>query len=93
MLKIITVCGLGVGSSLIMKMTAQSAMDQLGVKCQIEHWDMGTVNSKPCDVIVTSNEFRKNFEGQDNVVYVDNFVDVNEMRRKLDAYLTEHNLT
>ena len=69
MLKIITVCGLGVGSSLIMKMTAQ-----------------------PCDVIVTSNEFRKNFEGQDNVVYVNNFVDVNEMKEKLDAYLTEHNL-
>ena len=37
MLKIITVCGLGVGSSLIMKMTVDSAMSQLGVKCNIEH--------------------------------------------------------
>ena len=41
MLKIITVCGLGVGSSLIMKMTVDSACAQLGVKCGIEHWDMG----------------------------------------------------
>ena len=40
MLKIITVCGLGVGSSLILKMTADTAMNQLGVKCKIEHWDM-----------------------------------------------------
>ena len=55
MLKIITVCGLGVGSSLIMKMTVDSAMSQLGVKCNIEHWDMGTVKGKPCDLIVTTD--------------------------------------
>ena len=45
MLKIITVCGLGVGSSLIMKMTVDSACAQLGVKCGIEHWDMGIFRS------------------------------------------------
>ena len=43
MLKIITVCGLGVGSSLIMKTRVDSAMSRLGVKCNIGHWDMGTV--------------------------------------------------
>ena len=31
MLKIVTVCGLGVGSSLIMKITVDNAMAQLGV--------------------------------------------------------------
>lgn len=92
MLKVITVCGLGVGSSLIMKMTATSAMKRLGVKSQIEHWDMGTVGSKPCDLIVTSEEFKKNFADQDNVVYVNNFVDVDEMTEKLDDWLTTHGL-
>lgn len=46
MLKIVTVCGLGVGSSLIMKITVDNAMAQLGVKCNIEHWDMGTVKGR-----------------------------------------------
>lgn len=60
MLKIITVCGLGVGSSLIMKMTVDNAMKQLGKSnYDIEHWDMGTVKSKPCDFIVTTYEFEK----------------------------------
>lgn len=86
MLKVITVCGLGVGSSLIMKMTVDSAMSQLGVKCNIEHWDMGTVKGKECDLIVTTNGFKKSFEGQENVVYVENIVDVKEMTEALKAY-------
>lgn len=87
MLKVITVCGLGVGSSLIMKMTVDTAMKQLGVKCDIEHWDMGTVKGIPCDFIVTTNGFRKSFEGQENVVFVENIVDVKEMIDKLSTYL------
>ncbi len=92
MLKIITVCGLGVGSSLIMKMTVDSACSQLGVKASIEHWDMGTVKGKPCDMIVTTEEFRKNFQDQDNVVYLKNMVDVKEAKEKLEVYFKEHNI-
>lgn len=91
-MKIITVCGLGVGSSLILKMTVDSAMSQLGVKCSIEHWDMGTVKGRQCDLIVTTEGFRKNFESQDNVVYINNIVDVKETKEKLEIYLKEHNL-
>lgn len=87
MLKVITVCGLGVGSSLIMKMTATTAMQQLGIKCSIEHWDMGTVAGKPCDLIITSDEFEKNFAGDDRVAYVKNFVDVAEMKEKIKENL------
>lgn len=83
MVKIICVCGLGVGSSLIMKMTVDDAMRQIGCPCSIEHWDMGTVRGKPCDLIVTTAEFKKNFADQDNVVYVENLVDVGEMKEAL----------
>lgn len=89
MLKIVTVCGLGVGSSLILKMTVDSAMNQLGVKCDIEHWDMGTVKGKPCDLIVTTEEFRKNFADQDNVVYISNMANISEAKDKLEKYLKE----
>lgn len=87
MLKIITVCGLGVGSSLILKMTVDSAMSQLGIKCKIEHWDMGTIKGKPCDLIVTTEGLRKNFAEQENVVFVNNIMDVNEVKGKLKDYL------
>ena len=90
MMKIITVCGLGVGSSLILKMTVDSAMTQLKKKCDIEHWDMGTVRGKPCDLIVTTEGFRKNFSDMENVVYITNIVDVKETKEKLQAYFDEH---
>lgn len=87
MLKVITVCGLGVGSSLILKMTCEKAFKQLNTKVNIEHWDMGTVKGMNFDLLVTTEAFRKNFAELDNVVYVKNMVDVNETREKLEVYL------
>ena len=48
---------------------------------------MGTVKGKPCDLIVTTDEFRKNFADQDNVVYLENMVNVGEAKDKLEKYL------
>ena len=91
MYKIITVCGLGVGSSLILKMTVDSAMNALGIEADIEHWDMGTVSSKPCDFIVTTTQFKKELSQYNNVVYVDNIVDVEESKTKIKEYLDSIN--
>lgn len=89
MLKIITVCGLGVGSSLIMKMTVDSALKELGMHANIEHWDMGTVKGRDCDLIVTTESFRKNFTDRDDVVYINNIVDVKEVKAKLEEYFQQ----
>lgn len=92
MLKVVTVCGLGVGSSLIMKMTVENALQRLNVKSQVEHWDMGTVKSKDCDLVVTTDEFKKNFKEQENVVYLNNIVDDNEAESKLRDYLEKNKI-
>ena len=85
-MKIITVCGLGVGSSLILKMTVESAMKQLGRDCEIEHWDMGTIKGKVFDLIVTTEGFTDNFSDIENVIFVKNIVDVKEVKEKLEEY-------
>lgn len=87
MLHIVTVCGLGMGSSLILKMTVQSIMKELDIKAEIEHWDMGTIKSKKADLIITTSGFIRNFEGQDNVIFIDNIIDKKEVKEKLEAYL------
>ena len=84
---IVTVCGLGMGSSVIMKMTLESAAKELGLKCTIEHWDMGTISSKKYDLLVTTTGFSKQFEGKDDVIFVKNIVDKKEMKEKLEEYL------
>lgn len=92
MLRIITVCGLGVGSSLIMKMTVDSAMNNLGIKCDIKHWDMGTVDTESCDIVVTTKEFKKNFENKENIVFLENMISVDEATTKLKKYLSKKGL-
>lgn len=91
MYKIITVCGLGVGSSLILKMTVDTVMTQLGVDCSIQHWDMGTVKGIECDMIVTTESFRDNFVGEDKVIFVKNIMDVNEIKGKISEFLKRDN--
>ena len=87
---IVCVCGLGMGSSLIMKMTVDKACKQLGITdYTVEHWDAGTVGSKNADLIVTSQDFAEKFAGKENVIFVNNIVNVDEIKEKLQKYLEE----
>ena len=90
---IVCVCGLGMGSSLILKMTVDKALKELEVTGHdIEHWDAGTVDRRNADLIVTSADFESRFAGRDNVVFVTNVVNKEEVKGKLKAYLESHNL-
>ncbi len=89
-MRIITVCGLGVGSSLILKMTVDKAMSELGVRCSIEHWDMGTIKGKEFDLIVSTEDLRSTFPiHSDNIVFVKNIVDLKEVKDKLAEFLNK----
>lgn len=90
---IVCVCGLGMGSSLILKMTVDKALKELGATGHdIEHWDAGTVDSRGADLIVTSADFKERFAGRENVVFVKNVVSNVEAKEVLKEYLEKHNL-
>ena len=86
-MKIVCVCGFGMGSSLILKMSVEKAMKQLGVECDVEHWAAGTMQGLTPDLIVSSEEFRGEFVDRDNVVFVDNVVKADHVQERLKAYL------
>ncbi|MCL2400773.1 MAG: PTS sugar transporter subunit IIB [Defluviitaleaceae bacterium] len=86
-MKIICVCGLGMGSSLILKMSVEKAMKQLGVSCDVEHWAAGTMEGMSADLIVTAEDFRDEMSGRSNVVFVKNVVKVPEIQEELRTYL------
>jgi PTS system ascorbate-specific IIB component len=86
-MKILCVCGLGMGSSLILKMSVDSAMRQLGVLCDIEHCAAGTMLGMSYDLMVASDDFKDEMEGKENVVFVKNVIKVDEIREVLKEYL------
>ncbi len=65
-MKILAVCGFGVGSSMILKMTIQKAIRELGVDAQVVHTDISDAASHKPDVIFTSKEFVNDLERRTN---------------------------
>ena len=87
-MKIVCVCGMGLGSSLILKMSVESAMKQLGVKdFDIEHASSGTIGGMNADFIVTAEDFRNEFPDRDDVVFVQNVVKVDGVKAALEEYM------
>jgi len=76
------------GSSLILKMSVESAMQQLGIKeCDVEHIAAGTMEGLKPDIIVTAEDFRDEFPDSENVVFVQNVVKVDGVKAALKEYL------
>lgn len=89
-LKILAVCGMGLGSGLLLRMQAEKALKQLGVTADVEVADIGMAraSAQSADLIITSNELAEQLgKVKARVVTVTNFIDLNEMVTKLRAVL------
>lgn len=83
-MKILAVCGMGFGSSLVLRMTIEAVLKEAQIKAQVVVSDIGTAKAEPADVIVTSAEFAKLLANKRTpIVVVKNYVDRKEMKDKL----------
>jgi PTS system ascorbate-specific IIB component len=88
--KIVTICGAGIGSSAILKVNAERVLARLGIEADVVAADIATVATVAADaqVILTSPEFveaiGKTFA---DVVVVQNYFDTAELTEKLQRSL------
>lgn len=68
MIKIITVCGNGIGSSLMLKMKLEEICQEEGIAADIESCDFGTAQGRTADLIVTVKEFASQFHNREVVI-------------------------
>jgi len=90
--RILTVCGMGIGSSLLLMMNVQKALKQLGIRADVEQSDIGLARSASggFDLIVTTTELAQLLVGvKPPVVTITNFISVSEMVDKLGAAMRE----
>jgi PTS system ascorbate-specific IIB component len=88
--KILAVCGMGLGSGLLLRMQAEKALRQLGVQADLEVADIGTAraSAQTADIIITSEELAQQLGAvKPRVVTISNFIDLGEMVTKLGAAL------
>jgi PTS system ascorbate-specific IIB component len=89
-MKIVAICGSGIGSSGILKVNAERVLKKLDIDATVVAADIGSLDSVAGDaqVILTSSEFVDAI-GQTfaDVIVIENYFDTAELTRKLDAAL------
>lgn len=89
-LRAMTICGVGMGSSLILRTTAEKAFDQLGVEAKVEHADVSSARSIRADVIIGQGFHTEEFQDAAPVVVtISDFTDVEALKNKLKEPLQE----
>ena len=90
-MKILAVCGFGCGSSMILKMTIDKAISELGVSCDTDIADVSTAKSTPCDAIFTSAELKDTLSSGSAIpVYaVKKYLDIKEVKSVAEQFFKD----
>ena len=80
-LKIVSVCGFGIGSSLILKMAMDNVAGKHNIAADVEPMDITSVTEGVADLVLTSREIGKQIDDKIScpVVAINNFMDEQEI--------------
>ena len=89
-MKIVTICGAGIGSSGILKVNAERVLARLDIEAVVIAADVASVQDVAADaqVILTSAEFVEAIGATfADVIVIENYFDTTELSAKLEAAL------
>lgn len=86
-----TVCGFGVGTSLMLKINIENLLKKNNLEATVICSDVSSFASNECDIIFCSAELADTIEARANVpiVKINNFMDEKELTDKLIENLKE----
>lgn len=91
-MEIITVCGMGFGTSLMLKMTVDDILGEQGVKANVNALDVGSAKGKQADLIMASQDLERSLNSVEiKKVFIKNLTDTEEIKDKLLKALDEIN--
>ena len=89
-MKVVTICGAGIGSSGILKVNAERVLQRLDIEADVVAADLSSLAEVAADaqVILTSAEFVEAIGATyADVIVIENYFDTNELAEKLEAAL------
>ena len=94
MIKIITACGAGMGSSLVLRMWTEDVIREMGIDAKVEAQDASGARSAKCDLVLTSHALVDVVSNPDNheTRWVTNYLDKGSIRKQLEEYCTDHKI-
>ena len=98
MLKVLCVCGCGLGSSFAIEMSAKAVLKKLEIPAKVEHTTVSEAGAFKSDMILTQNVFADiltadaSEEEISRVVVLNKLTDKEEIEQKIIAFLKMHNM-
>lgn len=87
-MRVVTVCGMGFGTSLMLLMSIKEIGKKYGVNIEGEAVDLGSYKGKQCDFIAASSEIAKQIRAGDiPVVAIPNIISKAEIEKQILPYL------
>jgi len=90
-MEILTVCGMGVGTSLMLLMEIQDMAKEKGYEVEGEATDVSNAKGRNVDAIVASSEIASQLSSEENtpVISITNILDKNEIEEKVLPVITK----
>lgn len=93
MLKVLCVCGCGLGSSFAIEMSAKSVLQKLDIEAEINHTTVSEASAFKYDIILTQKTFADilnadaSEEDKKKVIILNKLTDKDEIEEKILSYI------
>lgn len=89
-MRIATLCGMGFGTSMMLKLFIEEILKAEGLSAQVIPWDLGSFKGQQADIVVAPTDMAMHLKGATSkVVLIQNLVDKAEIRAKIVAAVRE----
>ena len=83
-MRIATLCGMGFGTSMMLKLFIDDILKAEGIKAETIPWDLGSFKGQQADIVVAPTDMEMHLKGATaRIVLIRNLVDKQEIKEKI----------
>lgn len=92
-MRIATLCGMGFGTSMVLKLTIDDILKAEGIKgFEVVPWDLGSFKGQKADIVIAPTDMERHLkDATSRVVLIKNLVDKSEIKQKILLAIEELN--
>jgi PTS system ascorbate-specific IIB component len=91
-MRIATLCGMGFGTSMMLKLFIDDILKAENIKAETIPWDLGSFKGQNTEIIVAASDMAMHLKNTNSiVVLIRNLVDKQEIKDKILAAIDEYN--
>ncbi|MFP7473080.1 PTS sugar transporter subunit IIB [Niallia taxi] len=89
-MKILAVCGTGLGSSFMLEMNVQQILSELGITgIEVDHCDLSSATPDAADLFIAAKDIATGMSHLGEVIVIDSIIDMDGLRAKLQEVLQQ----